>query len=75
MADLIAIQNVAKTFHLHQLEKTIHALKPTSFSVAAGEFVGITGKAQWQINHPEIDLPHLSAPVRCHCVLIPHGLA
>lgn len=45
MADLIAIQNIAKTFHLHQQEKTIHALKSTSFSVAAGEFVGITGKS------------------------------
>ncbi|MDD2458791.1 MAG: phosphonate C-P lyase system protein PhnL [Eubacteriales bacterium] len=45
MSDLIAVQNIAKTFHLHQQNKTIHALKPTSFSVTAGEFVGITGKS------------------------------
>ncbi len=45
MQPILSIQNVSKTFTLHNLGKHIKACNKISIDIAPGEFVGITGKS------------------------------
>ncbi|MGF7058773.1 phosphonate C-P lyase system protein PhnL [Brassicibacter mesophilus] len=45
MTDLLKIQNLSKSFTLHNLKKHIKACKDISISLKEGEFIGITGKS------------------------------
>lgn len=41
--ELLNIENLGKTFFLHDPEKTIHSCQNISFSLEQGEFIGIVG--------------------------------
>lgn len=41
----LVVQNLAKSFHIHQLGKRINACSDVTFSVGHGEFIGITGRS------------------------------
>lgn len=43
--NILEVENLSKTFRLHNVNKEIHAIENISFSVKGGEFVGITGKS------------------------------
>jgi len=45
MNHLLEITGLSKTFRIHRLKKNIHACENVNLSIAAGEFVGITGKS------------------------------
>lgn len=45
MTDLLRIQNLSKSFTLHNLKKHIKACQNINISLKEGEFVGITGKS------------------------------
>lgn len=45
MKALLEINNLSKTFQLHQLNKHIKAVEGVNLQVNEGEFVGITGKS------------------------------
>lgn len=45
MNGLLEINNLSKTFQLHQLNKNIKAVEGVNLQVNEGEFVGITGKS------------------------------
>lgn len=42
---ILEIQNLEKTFTMHQNQRTIHACQGISFALKKGEFIGITGKS------------------------------
>jgi alpha-D-ribose 1-methylphosphonate 5-triphosphate synthase subunit PhnL len=44
-AAMLSIEGLSKTFAIHQLGKRIKACEGVDISVAAGEFVGITGRS------------------------------
>jgi alpha-D-ribose 1-methylphosphonate 5-triphosphate synthase subunit PhnL len=41
----LVVENLAKSFHIHQLGKKISACSGINFSVGHGEFIGITGRS------------------------------
>lgn len=45
MKDLLKIQNLSKSFTLHNLNKNIRACENISITLKKGEFIGITGKS------------------------------
>lgn len=45
MDNLLVVENLSKTFYMHNFEKEIKAIEQVNFQVKEGEFVGITGKS------------------------------
>lgn len=45
MKELLRIENISKSFTLHNLDRHINACQNISLSINEGEFVGITGKS------------------------------
>lgn len=45
MLNILKIENLGKSFTIHDLNKTIAACKNISFSLDEGEFIGITGRS------------------------------
>ena len=45
MTPCLTVNDVSKSFTIHQLDKHIHACAGISFQVARGEFIGITGRS------------------------------
>lgn len=45
MQEILTIENLAKSFTMHNLQKQIKAIRNINFTLQEGEFVGITGKS------------------------------
>lgn len=45
MENMLTVEGLSKSFHLHNLDKHIQAIQSISFHLQEGEFVGITGKS------------------------------
>jgi alpha-D-ribose 1-methylphosphonate 5-triphosphate synthase subunit PhnL len=45
MANILTVENLSKTFHMHNFHKEIKVIEKISFTVKEGQFIGITGKS------------------------------